>query len=520
MTAFLIANMAPIMFASLVIMLLLGYPAAFSLGAVGLLYAIVGIQLGEFRPDFLQALPERVYGVMNNDTLLAIPFFTFMGLVLERSGMAEDLLDTIGQLFGTIRGGLAYAVVFVGALLAATTGVVAASVISMGLISLPIMLRYGYDRRMATGIIAASGTLAQIIPPSLVLIVMADQLGKSVGDMYEGAFIPGIVLAGLYAGYAFLVTLIFPKAAPGLPAEAIGFREKDGSRGLLSLGVLTLASVVFGWFMMRHSETHGADYVVLSMFYGILFAFFVAVLNWVIDKLTGFRFLSAMAQQTTFVMVPPLFLIFLVLGTIFIGIATPTEGGAMGAAGAIILGAAKRRLSWDLIRQATELTAKLSAFVVFILIGARVFSLTFYGVNGHVWVEHLLISLPGGQIGFLIFVNALRLRSCLLPRLLRTRLHHHPAARAGGGKTRHRPDLVRRDPRRQHADIIHASAVRIRIVLFALGGTKGILPRSCHRQAHGSCHDRPDLLGRRAVRCDSGHHGAAGDLVPSDGHAL
>ena len=166
---------------------------------------------------------------------------------------------------------------FVGALLAATTGVVAASVISMGLISLPIMLRYGYDRRMATGIIAASGTLAQIIPPSLVLIVMADQLGKSVGDMYEGAFIPGMVLAGLYAGYAFLVTLIFPKAAPGLPAEAIGFREKDGSRGLLSLGVLTLASVVFGWFMMRHSETHGADYVVLSMFYGILFAFFVAV---------------------------------------------------------------------------------------------------------------------------------------------------------------------------------------------------------------------------------------------------
>src|SRR4051794_8478937 len=309
MTAFLIENMAPIMFASLVIMLLLGYPAAFSLGAVGLIYAVVGIQLGEFRPDFLQALPERVYGVMNNDTLLAIPFFTFMGLVLERSGMAEDLLDTIGQLFGTIRGGLAYAVVFVGALLAATTGVVAASVISMGLISLPIMLRYGYDRRVATGIIAASGTLAQIIPPSLVLIVMADQLGKSVGDMYEGAFIPGLVLAALYAGYAFLVTLIFPNAAPGLPKEAIGFREESGDRGLRSLGVLFLASCVFGWFMMRNSETHGADFVVLSMFFGILFAFFVAIANWAIDKLTGFRFLSKMAQQTTFVMVPPLFLI-------------------------------------------------------------------------------------------------------------------------------------------------------------------------------------------------------------------
>src|SRR2546423_881353 len=321
MTAFIIANLAPIMFVALVVVLLLGYPAAFSLGAVGLFFAVIGIELGQFHPDFLQALPERVYGVMNNDTLLAIPFFTFMGLVLERSGMAEDLLDTIGQLFGTIRGGLAYAVVFVGALLAATTGVVAASVISMGLISLPIMLRYGYDRRMATGIIAASGTLAQIIPPSLVLIVMADQLGKSVGDMYEGAF-------------------------------------------------------------------------------------FVAVINWILDKLTGFRFLSKMAQQTTFVMVPPLFLIFLVLGTIFIGLATPTEGGAMGATGAIILGALKRRLSWDLIRQATESTAKLSAFVVFILVGARVFSLTFYGVNGHVWVEHLLTSLPGGQVGFLIFVNA------------------------------------------------------------------------------------------------------------------
>src|SRR5438094_6326249 len=244
MVGFLIANMAPIMFASLVVVLLLGYPAAFSLGAVGLIYAFVGIQLGEFRPDFLQALPERVYGVMNNDTLLAIPSCGFVGLVLERSGMAEDLLDTIGQLFGTIRGGLAYAVVFVGALLAATTGVVAASVISMGLISLPIMLRYGYDRRVASGVIAASGTLAQIIPPSLVLIVMADQLGRSVGDMYEGAFIPGLVLAGLYAAYIFMVTLVFPKATPGLPAEAVGFREPSGSRGLTSLAVLAIASGV------------------------------------------------------------------------------------------------------------------------------------------------------------------------------------------------------------------------------------------------------------------------------------
>src|ERR1700758_1799707 len=242
MEAFLIQNLAPIMFASLVIVLLLGYPAAFSLGFVGLFYALLGISLGQFQPDFLQALPERVYGVMNNDTLLAIPFFTFMGLVLERSGMAEDLLDTVGQLFGTIRGGLAYAVVFVGALLAATTGVVAASVISMGLISLPIMLRYGYDRRFASGVIAASGTLAQIIPPSLVLIIMADQLGKSVGDMYAGAFIPGVALAGLYAVYTLGVWRDKPKWAPALPVEPRTLREPDGSGGTRSLLVLTIVA--------------------------------------------------------------------------------------------------------------------------------------------------------------------------------------------------------------------------------------------------------------------------------------
>ena len=227
--------------------------------------------------------------------------------------------------------------------------------------------------------------------------------------------------------------------------------------------------------MMRHSETHGADFVVLSMFFGILFAFFVAVLNWIIDKFTGFRFLSAMAQQTTFVMVPPLFLIFLVLGTIFIGVATPTEGGAMGATGAIILGAAKRRLSWDLIRQATESTAKLSAFVVFILVGARVFSLTFYGVNGHVWVEHLLTSLPGGQIGFLIFVNAFVFVLAFFLDFFELGLHRHPAARTGGRKARDRPDLVRRHSRRQHADLVHASAVRVRTVLSALGRAEGVL---------------------------------------------
>ena len=228
MIALLTENMAPIMFGALVVFLLLGYPVAFALAANGIFFGLVGVELGLLHPSLFQALPQRIWAIMSNDTLLAVPFFTFMGLILERSGMAEDLLDTIGQLFGPLRGGLAFAVIFVGALLAATTGVVAASVISMGLISLPIMLRYGYDRRFATGAIAASGTLAQIIPPSLVLIVMADQLGRSVGDMYAGAFLPGLVLTGLYALYAVGVTLVKPSWAPALPPEARVFREPNG----------------------------------------------------------------------------------------------------------------------------------------------------------------------------------------------------------------------------------------------------------------------------------------------------
>ena len=453
---FLRANMAPIMFASLIVFLLLGYPVAFALAANGLVFALVGIELGLFQPNFLQALPERIYGTMNNETLLAVPFFTFMGLILERSGMAEDLLDTIGQLFGTIRGGLAYAVIFVGALLAATTGVVAASVISMGLISLPIMLRYGYDRRLATGVIAASGTLAQIIPPSLVLIVMADQLGRSVGDMYEGAFVPGLVLASLYALYVFIVSMLAPKAVPGLPKDALLYMQPDGSRGTWKLGILVVFSGIVGVFIMKQTGVKaGADFVILTMSLAVMVAFIAAACNYyfgarrlaltlastvalaaayyflkryehetfalvaeaaafgfayaivvgLVERFSGLKLISPIAEQVTFVMVPPLGLIFLVLGTIFIGLATPTEGGAMGAAGAMILAIMKGRLSFSLVRQATESTAKLSAFVLFILVGARVFSLTFYGVNGHVWVEHLLVSLPGGQTGFLIVVN-------------------------------------------------------------------------------------------------------------------
>ncbi len=406
MTEFVIANMAPLMFASMVLFLLFGFPVAFALAANGILFGLVGIELGLLHGALFQALPERIFGIMANDTLLAVPFFTFMGLILERSGMAEDLLDTIGQLFGPIRGGLAFAVIFVGALLAATTGVVAASVISMGLISLPIMLRYGYDHRLATGVIAASGTLAQIIPPSLVLIVMADQLGRSVGDMYQGALLPGLVLTSMYVGYVALVAIFRPSFAPAMPLEARTLREADGSSGLRSLAVLTAVSVAGAWLFA--SQVYRADaprdeVVVVSAMVGIGIAFVAAMVN----RLFGIGLLSRMAERVTFVLIPPLGLIFLVLGTIFIGVATPTEGGAMGALGAVLMALARKRLSMPLLKQAMDSTTKLSCFVVFILIGSSVFGLTFRGVNGDLWVEHLMTSLPGGQTGFLEAVNLL-----------------------------------------------------------------------------------------------------------------
>jgi tripartite ATP-independent transporter DctM subunit len=332
-------NLAPFMFLGLVAFLLLGYPVAFALAANGLLFAGIGLASGAFDFSLLSALPERVYGIVANPTLLAIPFFALMGLILERSGMAEDLLDTIGQLFGSLRGGLAYAVILVGGLLAATTGVVAATVIAMGLISLPVMLRYGYDKRLAAGVIAASGTLAQIIPPSLVLIVLADQLGASVGDMYKGALLPGLALVGLYLLYVFFVTLVKPAAAPAMPASA--------------------------------RTLHGT-------------ALFARVLT---------------------TLVPPLVLIFLVLGTIFLGVATPTEGGAMGAAGALLLALVRGRLTRLQLTQAVDSTTKLTTFVIFILIGSTIFTLVFRGLNGDLWVEHLFNQLPGGVLGFLVVVN-------------------------------------------------------------------------------------------------------------------
>jgi len=413
---FFITNLAPIMFAGLIVFLLMGFPVAFSLGACGLFFGFIGVELGVLPESLLQALPLRIFGIMQNDTLLAIPFFTLMGLILERSGMAEDLLETIGQLFGPIRGGLALAVIFVGALLAATTGVVAASVISMGLISLPIMLRYGYDRRIASGVIAASGTLAQIIPPSLVLIILADQLGRSVGEMYKGAFIPGFILTGLYAGYVILLAVFKPTWVPALPPEARTIRETNGKSGLLSLLILTVAStlvaVYFGehyagvlsWLTGETVETVATDEtIVVSMCAGVMLAFVLAVIN----KVTHLGLLSRMAERVTFVLIPPLLLIFLVLGTIFLGVATPTEGGAMGALGAFIMAMARKRLTMSLLKQALNTTTKLSCFVVFILIGSTVFSLVFQGVDGPKWVEHLLSGLPGGQLGFLIVVNIL-----------------------------------------------------------------------------------------------------------------
>ncbi len=406
MTEFLIANMAPLMFASLVVFLLFGFPVAFALAANGILFGLIGIELGLLHGALFQALPERIFGIMANDTLLAVPFFTFMGLVLERSGMAEDLLDTIGQLFGPVRGGLAFAVIFVGALLAATTGVVAASVISMGLISLPIMLRYGYDHRLASGVIAASGTLAQIVPPSLVLIVMADQLGRSVGDMYQGALLPGLMLTGMYFLYVAAVAIFRPSMAPAMPPEARTLRQDDGSSGLRSLGVLFALSVAGAWLFANQFYAANAprdEVIVVSSMVGIGIAFVVAMAN----RVLGLGLLSRMAERVTFVLIPPLGLIFLVLGTIFIGVATPTEGGALGAAGALLMALSRRRLSLPLLKQAMDSTTKLSCFVVFILIGSSVFGLTFRGVDGDLWVEHLMTSLPGGQTGFLVAVNIL-----------------------------------------------------------------------------------------------------------------
>ncbi|MDB5534596.1 MAG: transporter large permease subunit [Hyphomicrobiales bacterium] len=331
--------MPPLMFAGMICFMLIGFPVAFSLGAVGMFFGLIGIVTGHFDASFLQALPFRIHGIISNELLLAIPFFTFMGALLERCGLAEDLLEGTGQLFGPLPGGLAVAVILVGAILGAITGTVAASVIAMGVISLPVMMRYGYDMKVATGVIAASGTITQLIPPSLVLVVLADQLGKSVGDMYLGAIGPSILQVAIFLLYILALAILRPKSMPPIPVEE---RQPMGWR--------LINRVLWG-------------------------------------------------------MIPSIVLIFLVLGTIFYGLATPTEAGAMGAVGAMALAALHGRLTWPLVRQAMSSTMTLTSMVVFILIGSTVFSLVFQGMDGGRWIETMMTGLPGGQIGFLVFVN-------------------------------------------------------------------------------------------------------------------
>ncbi len=331
--------LAPLMFAVALILIFSGYPVAFSLGGVSLIFAVIGISIGYFDWHLMLALPDRLFGIMSNYTLLAVPFFIFMGTMLEKSHLARDLLHTIGLLFGPVRGGLALAVVFVGVLLAAATGIVGASVVAMGMIALPVMLNNGYSKELSAGVITATGTLGQIIPPSVVLVVLADQLGVSVGDLFIGALVPGILLALLYALYATGSAVLKPSSAPAISKTV---REQE------------------------HGE---------------------------------------LLRKVFLVMLPPLLLIFVVLGSIFAGIATPTESGALGAVGAILLAALNGRLTKRALMQTMEETAKLTAMVMMLLIASTAFALIFRGLDGGIWIEDLLINLPGGVIGFLILAN-------------------------------------------------------------------------------------------------------------------
>lgn len=329
----------PAMFFGALLLIFSGYPVAFALGGTALFFAVVGSMAGTFDLVLLYALPERTFGIMSNFTLLAVPFFIFMGAVLQKSHLAEQLLETIGALFGRFRGGLALGVIFVGALLAAATGVVGASVTAMGLISLPVMLRNGYKADFSLGVIAASGTLGQIIPPSIVLIVLGDQMGVSVGDLFRAAVVPGLALTGMYALYVMVLAFFNKEVAPALPPE------------------------------MRSSGMELLRRVVVSL-------------------------------------VPPLFLIVVVLGSIFAGVATPTEAGALGAVGAMILAALNRQLGLETLKEAMEETSRLTIMVVFLLIGSTAFALVFRGLDGDLWISDVLTGVPGGALGFLLVVNA------------------------------------------------------------------------------------------------------------------
>ena len=331
--------LAPLMFVVVFAIIFSGYPVAFALGGASLLFAFIGVELGIFDWNLLYAMPERIFGVMSNQVLLAVPFFIFMGLVLEKAKLAEDLLTTIGTLFGHMRGGLALGVVVVGAMLAAATGVVGASVVAMGSISLPVMLRYKYSARLSSGVILASGTLGQIIPPSIVLVVLADQLGISVGDLFIGGLVPGLTLAAMYGIYVMGVAAVKPEAAPALPPEMTDIPARE------------------------------------------------------------------LFRRVVVVLLPPLALILIVLGSIFAGVATPTEAGAIGSVGAIGLAWARGRMSLNVVRQACVGTTKLTTMVMFLLIGSTAFALVFRGLYGDIWIEELLTGLPGGRIGLLLVAN-------------------------------------------------------------------------------------------------------------------
>lgn len=394
-------NLAPIMFAVVMGMLLFGYPVAFTLAAGGIGFFAIGVWFTAIAPDhvhlswtLMQALPDRIFGILSNDTLLAVPFFTLMGAIFQRTGIAEDLLSAVAELFGPVRGGLSFAVILVGALLAATTGVVSASVMTMGLIALPIMMRTGYHPRIAAGTVTSAGTLSQIVPPSLVLIVMADQIGRPVGEMYKAALVPSGLMIGFYLLLIAALAILFPKLMPAMSGATVNRQD------FISLGIIAAVSTLIGWgssplFSMFFAES-GTYVAQIAM--GAATALVLAGID-----IKSERYTTSLSRKAIFSAVPTLGLIFLVLGTIFLGIATPTESGSMGAVGAMALAMARGRLPFHELKQALEQTAKLTIFVYFILFGARVFSLTFYGLGGDEWLHRLLLALPGERAGFILF---------------------------------------------------------------------------------------------------------------------
>ena len=413
MTVWLAGHVAPLMFAALALALFSGVPVAFALAGCGLGFAWLATDLGVMPPALITALPLRVFGIMASELLLAIPFFTFMGLMLDRSGLAEEVLDTAGRLSGGLRGGLALSVVAVGALLAATTGVVAASVISIGTVTLPLMLRQGYDPRVAAGVVAAAGALTQIVPPSLSLIVLADQLGRGVGEMYAAALVPAAVIIVAYALLVVALALIRPRWLPALPRSA--GEPGDAQPAVLPLlAVLAFAvacGVAVGWRLYPGWMLASGRGVAPASDERVVVAVAVAVVLVIAAATADRRFdlgwLSPLGRRAVFACAPPLLLIFLVLGTIYAGLATPTESGAMGALGSLLLAWSKGRLTRAMVALAALRTAKLSCFVIFILIGSTMFSHTFAAVDGNVWVEGLFAHLPGGASGFLVAVTAL-----------------------------------------------------------------------------------------------------------------